>query len=78
METITQEQDFELFCLEQYRAKKNLNGLQALTIFETHDIFDFLEQSYEVLHTQGMGYILQEIEDIITADKNADKNKVRQ
>lgn len=62
MITLTKNEQFLIFCLESYRQKFNLDGHSVLELFEKYSVFDFLEQSYEVLHTQGKSYILDKIE----------------
>ena len=61
--------DFIIFCLEQYKYKEGLTGEEAYNIFEKYEIFDYLENVYEGLHTQGAPYILNEIEETIKARK---------
>ncbi|HAH54752.1 MAG TPA: hypothetical protein DCM02_05550 [Flavobacterium sp.] len=67
MITLTKTEQFITFCLECYRQKYNLEGYKVLELFEKNEVFDFLEQSYEVLHTQGKRYILYEIEQFINS-----------
>ncbi|MBU0488891.1 MAG: DUF3791 domain-containing protein [Bacteroidetes bacterium] len=62
-------QQFQLFCLESYRAEKKTSGKQALQDFEYYDVFHFLENGYEVLHTQGERYIVHEINHYLESRK---------
>jgi hypothetical protein len=52
---------FQLFCLENYRISENMPGKKAWYDFERKGVFDFLAEGYEVLHTQGIRYIVGEI-----------------
>ena len=39
-----------------------MEGLEVHTLFLELNVYDFLMQNYEILHTQGENYILEEIE----------------
>lgn len=65
MITLSKTEQFLIFCLECYRQKYNLDGKKVIELFENKKVFDFLEQGYEVLHTQGKYVILNEIEQFI-------------
>jgi hypothetical protein len=58
-------QHFIIFCLESYKIHESINGAEALHRFEQYDLFGYLTEGYEVLHTQGQAYILADIEDYI-------------
>jgi hypothetical protein len=65
MITLSKTEQFLFFCIECYRQKYNLDGEEVIELFENKKVFDFLEQGYEVLHTQGKNMILNEIEQFI-------------
>ena len=54
-------QSFQLFCLESYRNAKGISGKKALNEFKKADVFSFLSESYDLLHTQSQNYIVSEI-----------------
>ncbi|MDR2843909.1 MAG: DUF3791 domain-containing protein [Candidatus Symbiothrix sp.] len=56
---------FIIFCLESYKSAMNISGHQALDDFEKQDVFSYLTDGYEVLHTQGRGYLIEAIKDYI-------------
>lgn len=56
---------FIAFCIESYKNAYRLSGIEVSEIFSEHGIFDFLEENYEVLHTQCPARILEEITDVI-------------
>ena len=56
---------FIIFCLEHYRHFKNLTAMQALSIFRETDVFQYLTEGYEVLHTQGRDYLVRDIDEFI-------------
>jgi hypothetical protein len=62
-------QEFQLFCLENYRILYNLPGEVTLDKFHKYKVFDFLEYGYEVLHTQAMNYIISEINEYIKSQE---------
>ncbi len=54
-------QSFQLFCLESYRSAEDISGSKALNDFKNADVFTFLSNSYDLLHTQSQDYIVSEI-----------------
>jgi hypothetical protein len=58
-------QQFIIFCLESYKVDKHLTGAEALRDFEQYDIFSYLAEGYDVLHTQGQAYLVADIKDFI-------------
>lgn len=43
--------DFTVYCIEEYRNAKKLTGRQVITVFNKYDVYDFIEKSYDALHT---------------------------
>lgn len=62
--------NFIVFCLETYRSKYHLKGRQIFDLFKNSGLFDYLLNGYEVLHTQGKNYILEDITDFLKARKD--------
>jgi hypothetical protein len=58
---------FYAFCLERYKDFSNLSPYDTLMIFRKYGIFDYLRDSFEMLHTQGENYIVNEIDLFIKA-----------
>lgn len=54
--------DFIIFCLESYKSNYNLSGNYVYNIFEKYDLFNYLKEGYDVLHTQGQDYIINDID----------------
>jgi hypothetical protein len=54
-------QSFHLFCLESYRSAKQISGKKALNDFKRANVFSFLSEYYDLLHTQSQNYIVSEI-----------------
>ena len=65
----TEEFEFYTYCLEKYALAKGLTGLQALALFKRYKADDFLVEHYDLLHTQGTGYVLDEIDRFIQRRK---------
>lgn len=56
---------FLAFCIEQYKVAHHLSGKESMTVLDESGALDYLENNYEVLHTQSPQWILQEIDDYI-------------
>lgn len=52
---------FKMFCIENYREQKKLTAKEALLLFSSHGVFDFLNDNFEMLHTQDTAYIIDTI-----------------
>ncbi len=61
-EDIAKVLEFVLFCVEMYAQKHELSGRVVMDKFTEYGVIDFLRGGYDVLHTQGEGYIVSEIE----------------
>ena len=68
--SVTREEfEFYTYCLEKYAQAKGLTGLQALALFKRFRADDFLIDRYDLLHTQGTGYVIDEIDRFIQRRK---------
>ncbi|WP_461206487.1 DUF3791 domain-containing protein [Clostridium sp. DL1XJH146] len=59
--------DFTVFCLESYKRAHDINGKTALEVFEQYKVFDYIKSFYDVLHTTGQDYIVEDIDKYINA-----------
>ena len=57
--------EFLSWCIEEFAAKKTLNGRDVANDFAKKGVLDFLDKHYDVLHTQGKSYILDAIDEFI-------------
>jgi hypothetical protein len=57
---------FISFCLEGYKTKHGLTGEEASELFDKYGIKQYLSKNFDILHTQGMPWILEEIEEMIS------------
>lgn len=61
--------EFYTYTLEKYAIRQGIGGLQALAIFKEYDVDEFLINHYDLLHTQGTGSVLDEINRFIRRRK---------
>lgn len=66
--------EFKAFCFEAYRAAHGLTGYKAMELFKKYGVLKYLETCYDVLHTTGRNYIVQDID--IYIDVRRKKGKV--
>lgn len=59
---MSKEASFTVFCIESYKAHRNLTGKEVLRIFTAYDVFSYLREFYDVLHTTGHQYINNDID----------------
>lgn len=52
---------FKMFCIENYREAKKRSAAETLLLFSKYKVFDFLDENFEMLHTQDTEYILDTI-----------------
>ena len=56
---------FIIFCLEHYRNFRKISAMEALSSFQKADVFQYLADGYDVLHTQGKDYLVRDIDEFI-------------
>ncbi len=61
--------EFYTYTLEKYAISKRIGGLQALAIFKEYGIDEYLIKHYDLLHTQGTGYVIDEIDRFVRRKK---------
>lgn len=61
---------FLSFCIEKYAQKHGITSLQAYAIFRQYEADAYLIDGFDMLHTQGEGTILHDIELFIRNHKN--------
>ena len=64
---------FLSFCMEQYKNKHQMSGEEVATLFERHGVLSYLKDNFEVLHTQGHRWLMEEIDELIDKQKNGIK-----
>lgn len=63
--------EFKVFCFEAYRADKKLTGREAMELFKKYGVLDYLGACYNVLHTTGRAYIIDDIDEFINYRRSA-------
>jgi hypothetical protein len=56
---------FCAFCLERYKIFAEFSAEETLFIFRKYGVFEYLNDGFEVLHTQGENYIVNDIDEFI-------------
>ena len=59
---MSKEMTFTVFCLENYKIHRTLNGQEVFSLFERYGVFDYIREFYDVLHTTGHHYINNDID----------------
>ncbi len=54
---------FVVFCIEQYKKHRGIDGTDAAELLFSTGIADYLNENYEVLHTQSRQWLMEEIDD---------------
>lgn len=60
---------FLSFCIEQYKMERCLSGEDTMNLFEKYNVLPYLSDNFEVLHTQGRQWLIEEIDDYIAKQK---------
>jgi len=53
---------FLVYCIEIYKAAKQLTGKQVIEMFKRYGVTDYVLSCYEALHTTGANYIIEDID----------------
>ena len=61
---------FLSFCIEQYKNAKGIDGTDAMEIFLKYGVLDYLNEHFEILHTQNRQWILEDIDEFIELRKD--------
>lgn len=60
---------FISFCIEQYKNAKGLTGEQAMRTLDEYGVLEYLEEHFDVLHTQSHQWIMEDIDEFIDIRK---------
>ena len=61
--------DFYTYCLESYAIRKQISGMRAWVIFKESGANEYVIDNYDLLHTQGLEYVLDDIQRYINRRK---------
>lgn len=59
--------EFKVFCLESYKNAHEISGVAAFHIFKKYNVFEYINSFFDVLHSTGQQYIVQDIDLYIDA-----------
>lgn len=65
---------FISFCIEQYKMAKGLTGEESMRILSHYGVLDYLNEFYDVLHTQGGQWLLADMDEFI-ANRKKEESK---
>ena len=57
---------FKIFYLENFKTTHKLTGKAAFDIFLKYQVFDYITDFYDVLHSFGTLYIINNIDEFIS------------
>lgn len=60
---------FLAFCVEIYKNAHSLSGDEASTVLSESGALDYLEENYDVIHTQSHHWILADIDEYLSIHK---------
>lgn len=63
---------FISFCIEQYKEAKGLNGSEAMSLLSEYGVLEYLAEHWEILHTQGRQWIIEDIDEFIRVRKGGE------
>ena len=56
---------FLSFCTEQYKNEKHMSCSDTMDILVKYGVLDYLAEHYEMLHTQGRQWLMEDIDEFI-------------
>lgn len=61
--------EFYTYCLENYALRKQISGMRAWVIFKESGADEYVIDNYDLLHTQGLEYVLDDVQRFINRRK---------
>lgn len=61
--------EFYTYCLENYAICKQISGMRAWVLFKESEADEYIINNYDLLHTQGLEYVLDDIQRFINRRK---------
>lgn len=59
---MSKELPFIVLCVEEYKNQKGLTGKEVMDLFNQYSVCEYIHDFYEVLHTTGTKYIVNDID----------------
>lgn len=60
---------FLAFCIEIYKDSHSLSGEEAMALLSESGALEYLEENYDVIHTQSHHWILADIDEFLSTRK---------
>ncbi len=59
---MSKELPFLIYCIEEYKMQKKMSAKDVITLFNRYSVLEYIREFYEVLHTTGTKYIINDID----------------
>ena len=59
---MSRELPFLVLCVEEYKNHKGMSGKEVMDLFNKYSVCEYIKAFYEVLHTTGTKYIVNDID----------------
>ena len=59
---MSKELPFIVLCVEEYKNQKQMTGKEVMALFNKYSVCEYIRDFYEVLHTTGARYIVNDID----------------
>ena len=59
---MSKELPFMVLCVEEYKNQKQISGQDVMNFFMKYSVCEYIKDFYEVLHTTGTKYIVNDID----------------
>lgn len=68
--------NFLVYCIENYKNTQGITGKTVIEIFDKYSVLEYINKSYEALHTAGKEYIIEDIKTYINLREQKDSKKL--
>ncbi len=68
---MSKELPFLVLCVEEYKLHKGMSGKEVMELFNRYSVCEYIQSFYEVLHTTGTKYIVNDIDLYIKSRQTA-------
>lgn len=68
---MSKELPFIILCIEEYKNQKGMSGKEVVDLFNQYSVCEYIQSFYEVLHTTGTRYMVNDIDLYIKARQTA-------
>lgn len=64
---MSKELPFIVLCVEEYKNHKGMTGKEVIELFNRYSVCEYIRSFYDVLHTTGTRYIIEDIDSYINS-----------